>query len=165
MTAQILPFPVSSTAAASPIACYIRIGEAHRKLADLHAASPCCLHGLPDMIADPRRHAAYQAFQAIDRLQAVPDLKREHYFLNGPMTEADRRARQIKALKPSVAEAADRHIDPRKLMKRLNDDSRRLEQTQIALEHLHGTRGAETPRARPIVPRVASGQAVREDRL
>jgi hypothetical protein len=39
MSAQILPFPANTFASASPIACYIRIGGAHRRLADLHAAS------------------------------------------------------------------------------------------------------------------------------
>ncbi|MGH6871474.1 MAG: hypothetical protein ACREHE_08205 [Rhizomicrobium sp.] len=38
MNAQILPFPTGGPASvASPIAHYLRIGEAHRKLADLHA--------------------------------------------------------------------------------------------------------------------------------
>lgn len=62
----------------------------------------------------------------MDRLQAVADRKREHYFLNGPMTAADRRARQIKALKPPMAEAAKRGIDATKLMSRWNEQSRRL---------------------------------------
>lgn len=38
MAAQIVPFPKLATATASPIATYIWFGEAHRKLADLHAA-------------------------------------------------------------------------------------------------------------------------------
>jgi hypothetical protein len=38
MPAQLLPFPNFSGAAISPIACFLRIGEAHRRLADLHAA-------------------------------------------------------------------------------------------------------------------------------
>lgn len=45
----------------------------------------CCLHGLDDMIDDPRRHAAYQAFKPVQSLEGVPALSREHYFLNGPM--------------------------------------------------------------------------------
>jgi hypothetical protein len=39
MSELILPFPAATTALTSPIACYIRIGVAHQKLADLHAAS------------------------------------------------------------------------------------------------------------------------------
>ena len=38
MAAQVLPFPNTGGAAISPIACFLRIGEAPRKLADLHAA-------------------------------------------------------------------------------------------------------------------------------
>jgi len=38
VAAQILPFPNAGGATISPIACFLRIGEAHRKLADLHAA-------------------------------------------------------------------------------------------------------------------------------
>lgn len=36
--AQVLPFPNVGGAAVSPIACFLRVGEAHRKLADLYAA-------------------------------------------------------------------------------------------------------------------------------
>lgn len=38
MVAQILPFPKPTALRPSLIATYIRLGEAHRKLADLHAA-------------------------------------------------------------------------------------------------------------------------------
>ena len=38
MAAQILPFPNAGGATISPIACFLRIGEAHRKLADIDAA-------------------------------------------------------------------------------------------------------------------------------
>lgn len=38
MAAQILPFPKPGAGAASPLACFIRVGEAHNRLADLHAA-------------------------------------------------------------------------------------------------------------------------------
>jgi hypothetical protein len=38
VAAQILPFPTPTVGLASPIACFIRVGDAHRKFADLHAA-------------------------------------------------------------------------------------------------------------------------------
>ena len=38
VAAQILPFPNPPAGLAAPIACFIRVGEAHRKFADLHAA-------------------------------------------------------------------------------------------------------------------------------
>ena len=83
-----------------------------------------------------------QTFQAIAELQAIPDVKREHYFLNGPMDAADRLARQIKSLKPPASEAAKHKIDVDKLMARLNDHSRKIYQLKTALEQLHDTRSA-----------------------
>lgn len=38
MAAQILPFPKPAAGLASPLACFVRVGEAHNRLADLHAA-------------------------------------------------------------------------------------------------------------------------------
>ena len=109
-----------------------------------------CCHGLEDMLSDPRRHAAYQAFREIRELQAVPDLRREHHFLAGPMAEADRVARQIKQLRPSAAEAEMREIDLDGLMRRLHDHSRKTEKLRTTLEALHEARTDESPRARPV---------------
>jgi hypothetical protein len=116
------------------------------------------------MVADPRRHAVRQIFQELDRLQAVLDVKREHHFLNGPMTAADRLARQIKNFKPSVAEVAERGIDVTKLMGRLSAHSRRIEQLSDALQHLHNERGNETARARAVRVRDAKSNAKKEER-
>jgi hypothetical protein len=87
----------------------------------------CCPHGHRDMIADPRRHAAHQLFKSISSLEAIPDLRRESYFLNGPMAEADRLARQIKALRPVSADAEKLGVDGESLIRRLDHYSRRLE--------------------------------------
>ena len=124
----------------------------------------CCPHGYSDMIADPRRHAVYQAFNAINSLQAVPDLKREHHFLNGPMAIADRRGREIRNLNIPAAAAAECGFDAAEFMKRLNEHSRKLEQTRTALERLHDARGDDAPRARSIGARIVKEPAVREDR-
>lgn len=177
VAAQILPFPKSATGVASPIACFVRVGEARRRLADLHATGhllarhvvievsrfrhqrefllvsakggarlrgcgdrTCCPHGYRDMVADPRRHAAHQLFKSISPLEAVPDLRRETQFLDGPMAEADRLARQIKALRPTSTEAEKLGVDGESLMKRLEQHSRRLEKLQVMLERLHETR-------------------------
>ena len=113
----------------------------------------CCLHGLKDMIDDPRRHAAYQAFSRVRALEEIPHLSREHYFINGPMADADRLARRIKDLKPPESEAALREIDPSKLMKRFHDYSRKMEKLRRTLEKIHEARSDETPRARPVAPR------------
>lgn len=124
----------------------------------------CCPHGYRDMIADPRRHAAHQLFKSISSLEVVSDLRRETHFLNGPMAEADRLARQIKALRSASTEAEKLGIDAESLMKRLNDDSRRLEKLQVMLERMHEARGEEGPRAMPVSKRGLPEPKAREDR-
>jgi hypothetical protein len=124
----------------------------------------CCPHGLKDMIDDPRRHAAYQAFSSVQALENIPHLSREHYLLNGPIAEADRLARGIKRLKPSDAEAALREIDLPRLMKRFHDHSRKVEKLRTTLERIHETRSDETPRARPVAPRHGESQEAGEGR-
>lgn len=110
----------------------------------------CCPHGLPDMRDDPRRHAAYQGFESLRRLQAVPDLLREHHFMNGAMSVAERTARQVKMLKPPPDKAKELGVDAQGLMKRLAEHSARTERFRAALEKVQELRGAESPRARPI---------------
>jgi len=126
----------------------------------------CCKHGYDSMVADPRGHAARQFFSSIARLEAVPDLRRETFFLghDGPMAKADRTAREIKALRPDAAEAARHNVDPEALMKRLADHSRTTEKIRTTLETIHETRGNDVPRARVAalrsggVPKSATGK-------
>ena len=122
----------------------------------------CCLHGLKDMIDDPRRHAAYQAFSPIQAMEDIPLLSREQYFLSGPMAEADRLARGIKRLKPSETEANLREINLEKLMKRFHDHSRKVKQLRTTLEKIHESRSDETPRTRPVATRLRHSRQVRE---
>jgi hypothetical protein len=110
----------------------------------------CCPHGYKDMIADPRRHAAQQLFKSLLSLEAVPDLRRETHFLDGPMANMDRLARQIKALRPAPTEAEKLGVDGGSLMKRLEQHSRRVEKLRVMLEHMHVARGDEGPRAAPM---------------
>ena len=110
----------------------------------------CCSHGYDDMVSDPRRHAAHQMFKAMSSLEAVPDLRRESYFLSGPMTAADRLAREIRLLRPSVVEAERRRVNPAELMRRFEQHSRRMGQLFSMLERLHQERGDEGPRACPV---------------
>lgn len=107
----------------------------------------CCPHGLKDMIGDPRQHSAYQAFEAVAQLAAVPDLNREQHFLSGPMSEVDRLARQVKDLKFSAEEAKERKVDADKLTKRLVEHSRQMEKMRLGLEDLHDSRADGAPRA------------------
>jgi hypothetical protein len=125
----------------------------------------CCPHGYRDMIADPRRHAAYQLFKSVSSLEAIPDLRRETHFLIGPMAEADRLARQIRALRPAPAEAAKLGIDIGSLTKRLEQHSRRVEKLQIVLERVHASRGEEGLRAMPVRKRGLPEPRARKDQL
>jgi uncharacterized NAD(P)/FAD-binding protein YdhS len=89
----------------------------------------------------------------MSNLEAVPDLRRESYFLNGPMADAHRLARQVRLLRPPAAEAERRHIDLAGLMTRFRQHSRRIEQLLSMLEMLHQLRGDEGPRALPVQSR------------
>lgn len=101
----------------------------------------CCLHGLPDMLGNPKRHSVYQRMQQIHGLERTPDLSRTQHFLDGDMTRADRLARQIKDLKTG----------DEKLSKRTLAHSHRMEKLRSTLEHFHSLRGTEAPRALPII--------------
>jgi len=100
------------------------------------------------MIKDPRSHAAYQSFTRHRALQDVPDLRRVHYLLNGPMTDAERDAREITKLQPNKADAAKLGIDVDRLIARLRDQSARLAKSKIMFDELGAIRGGETGRAR-----------------
>jgi hypothetical protein len=106
----------------------------------------CCLHGLPDMLNNPKRHNVYQRLGQIREVEKTPDLNRAQHFLEGEMAKADRLARQIKELK----------IGDEKLMKRMLQHSRRMEKLRSALEYFHEARGNDAPRALAIVERQGS---------
>lgn len=124
----------------------------------------CCLHGYTDMVSDPRRHAAHQMFTALASLEAVPDLRRETYFLSGPMTDADRLARQVRQLRPSAVEANRRGVDSAALISRFEQHSRRMEQLLSMCEILHQARGDEGPRAGAVQTRSSIERTTKEDR-
>ncbi|MBV8826987.1 MAG: hypothetical protein JO220_18515 [Hyphomicrobiales bacterium] len=103
----------------------------------------CCPHGLSDVLVNPKRHSLnYRSIQ-IRSLEQTPDLSRPQHFLDGEMTRADRLSRQIKELKTGDD----------LLTKRLTDHSHRMEKLRATLEHFQETRGANHPRALPIVER------------
>lgn len=109
----------------------------------------CCPHGLRDMIDEPRRHAAFQCFEAMDEFAKTPDLRRETHFLQSVMKPSMSLANQVKGLCPSADEARKLRIDPESLMKRLNEHAGRQRRMQSTLEHLFEQRGDRQPRARP----------------
>ncbi len=72
------------------------------------------------------------------------------------MVNAERKAREVKGLKPSLAEAQRHGVDLGEFMKRLTDHSLKIEKLRGSLENLHEARGEDAPRARPIQPFKAS---------
>lgn len=108
----------------------------------------CCSHGYKSMLEDPRAHAARQLFGTIADLEAVPDLRRETFFVDGPLRAADLKAREIKALRPDPSEAERQNVDVENLMKRLDGHSRKVEKVRTTLENLHERRGQDESRAR-----------------
>lgn len=105
----------------------------------------CCPHGYKSMLEDPRAHTARQLFKTITDLEAVPDLRRETYFIDGQLREADQKARAVKALRPDSSEAARHKLNVENLMKRLDDHSRKVEKFRTTLENLHERRGPTHP--------------------
>jgi len=139
--AQILALPTVK-ASAQPVGHFLRLGDTgHRQLADLHAEGRFSPKRVPDMLSSPKRHSVYQRMHQIQALEVVPDLNRAQHFLDGEMAQADRLARQIKELKTGDA----------KLDKRMLEHSRRMEKLRSTLEHFHSVRGAEAPRALPLI--------------
>ena len=122
----------------------------------------CCMHGLDDMIRDPRRHAAFQCFSQVADLQSVPDLSREQHFLNGRMADVVRQARQVKELKIPLEEAALNKVDPDALMKRMSEHSKRMERMRASMEDLHEAKGDSMPRAKAITRRTPSAAPYKE---
>lgn len=100
----------------------------------------CCQHGVRDMIADPRQHAAHQTVAPIQALEAIPDLNREHYFLEKPLRNAERLARNIKDLNPATAEAESLGVDLISLKRRLSEHHRKIGKFSDALNKLHDER-------------------------
>ena len=113
------------------------------------------------MLSDPRQHTAYQATAPIQALSQVPDLQRERHFIDNPLLDAERLARNIKDLNPSTVEAERLNIDANSLKKRLNDYHRQIGKFSDALNTLHDERGSSASRATTCTIRVR--QNINED--
>lgn len=116
----------------------------------------CCAHGVRDMLSDPRQHAAFQAIAPVRRLAEVPDLNREGFFLDKPLREAERLARNIKDLNPAKIDAEKAQVDLESLKRRLTEYHRGIGKFGDALSLLHDERGDDAPRARACEYRVGS---------
>ena len=124
----------------------------------------CCRDGYSTMISDHRGHAARQLFRSIAAIESVPDRLREQAFLDGTMSNANRKGRDVKALRPSTTEAIRHGINLDALMKRMAEQSRKLEKFGASLEHLHESRGETGARAHPVRPFPASNAKSSQNR-
>lgn len=125
----------------------------------------CCQHGVSDMLADSRQHAAYQTIAPIRALAEVPDQNREGFFLDKPLRDAERIARNVKDLNPSKADAKELNVDLDSLKRRLSEHHRKIGKFSDTLSLLHDERGAGAPRAKACRYRTgASGAARMENR-
>jgi len=115
---------------ASQIAHFIRVDSAYRRLGDL------------------LQHAAHQALSPMKALSQVPDLNREDFFLEKPLQNAERIARNIKDLNPSLKEAVKLKVNLASLKDRMTKHHRNLGKFSDALSLLHDERGESGPRAR-----------------
>ena len=120
----------------------------------LGCQDPCCKHGVKDMIADPRQHAAYQAISPIKKLSEVPDLNRESYFIDKPLLEAEQLARNIKDLNPSKQEVEKTGIDFDNLKFRLGEYHRKIGKFSDVLRFIHDQKEKGAPRAQTCKSRV-----------
>jgi hypothetical protein len=138
MAAQLLPFPKPAAGAASPLACFVRVSEAHRRLADLHAAGH--LPARQVLIETSRFHYRQELISALRESGAEIVLD----------TEAVEPAAPAKF-------AGHSHRAP------LEQHSRRLDKLQIVLERMHEARGEEGPRAMPARKRGLPEPKARKD--
>lgn len=118
----------------------------------------CCANGLTDMVADPRRHQLRTQSEELRQLAEVPALMRPQYFLDHPLNDAIRRAREIQRLKPNTADAARRNVNIESLLRRLHEHTQRLEKLHTTLEHHFENQGGHGPRARPAAGPRLSGR-------
>lgn len=113
---------------------------------------PNCCRGLGDMIKHSKRHSITQEGRLMETLNRTPDQMRAQHFLDVELANVDRFGRQLKDLKPVVAELRPRKGQTaaeaaEKLVERLAKHSQRNEKMRSTLEHLHSVRGLDLPRA------------------
>ncbi len=113
----------------------------------LSCQDTCCSHGVSDMLADPRQHATLQAIAPIEAMSKIPDLNRENYFLEKPLLDAERLARNVKDLNPSKMDAEKLNVNLESLKKRLSEHHRKIGKFSDALSLLHDERGPGAQRA------------------
>lgn len=96
----------------------------------------CCKRGLADTLRQPRKHAARQTFDALSELHDVVNDRRVEHFVDQTLAKAERKTRDIAALRPNSDKARDLGVDTEKLMRSLDTHSKQLERKRKVLEAL-----------------------------
>lgn len=101
-----------------------------------------------EMVRTRKQIQALHLVRSQEALQSVPDLNRAGHFLSKTMADAERRAKDVSFLKPTVAQAQAAGIDLTSLLKRTRAHAETMGKVADALEKLHEERGMESPRVR-----------------
>uniref|UniRef100_A0A2A4Z6F0 Uncharacterized protein n=1 Tax=OCS116 cluster bacterium TaxID=2030921 RepID=A0A2A4Z6F0_9PROT len=107
----------------------------------------CCQHGVKDMLRDSRQHTVFQAVDPIRELEKIPDFSREGYFIEKPLQNAERLARNIKDLNPSQDEAMKLKVNLESLKDRLSKHHSAIGKFSDVLNIVSDERGAGGQRA------------------
>lgn len=102
-----------------------------------------------EMVRDRRAQAALQAVKSLQKIEQVPDLNRTKFFLDGPLRDMERRARDVSRLRPTQAAADAAEVDLQSLLRRTSQYCSTIEKVAVALEAQHSELGTSAPRARP----------------
>lgn len=101
-----------------------------------------------EMVRNRKQIQALHLVRSQEALQAVPDFNRAVHFLSKTMANAERRAKDISFLKPTVAQAATAGVDLNSLLSRTRTHAATMGKVGDALEKLHEERGTDSPRVR-----------------
>ena len=110
------------------------------------------LRSVEELLSNAREYQLGQMAQEIGAMEAIPQLRRDEWFLTSSIAPMVRKSRDFARLKPPKARAEELKIDPDKLMSRLAEHAQKAEKSQIALEAFRDSRSDDAPRARPANP-------------
>lgn len=89
----------------------------------------CCPGGWEDMILNPKTHYLVQTTHRVCELGGIPDLRRADHFLAKQLAPSDRVARNAVRLR----------VPDQKILKRLAENSRKIDDMRRVFEDLHIT--------------------------
>jgi hypothetical protein len=96
----------------------------------------CCRRGVSDTLHDPKLHYIYQRRAPLEAISRVPESHRAQHYISQILAPADRQARMFNRLK--IADLK---------LKKILDDTHRVEHLLRVLEHFHITTADDSRRA------------------